>query len=212
MKNHHPKFLYPLVILFISSVSYSQLFDYKKELIKRMFPATDTTSSKILATYLAVTDLEAEHSIRIIQVGNQSYIEAHIVEKNLQKELSLYGSDFLRMKENVPFNIKTTENIALISNSFRDKMLKVFARVIEMTKIARDPTNTLNADGTITLMAYDGPTYEFTTHDNRKLSCAEIIYPLDSTDFRYLVTKTNQQLVNDLMNNLFDESKYTIFN
>jgi hypothetical protein len=87
-------------------------------------------------------------------------------------------------------------------------MLSIFYKVISYGDV--EPIRTVNANGFISIRLYDGPTYEFVIND-KVHSQSTIEFSLDSTDFRDKVIKTNLQIVNDLKNNTFDESKYDIY-
>jgi hypothetical protein len=90
-------------------------------------------------------------------------------------------------------------------------MLSIFYKVIFYGHVK--PSRIVHADGSISLWTYDGPTYEFVINDSvhSQSTIGFSLDPTDSTDLRNKVIKTNLQIVNDLKNNTFDESKYDIY-
>lgn len=210
MKIYPRKSLYLLVLLLISGSIYSQngtfWFNYGSELEKRLCPVIDTTTTKEIVLFISTpASVKPEHSIRIVEIGNQSFIEARILERNLWDELSILT------KENDSLSIKTSLFITPVSNSFRNKMVMTFSKVIVLDENTIKPKDFQEVDGTRHIQIFDGTTYEFIIKDNGVLSHAKIRYELDSTDFRYQVSNTNLQIINDLKNNSFNESKYDIY-
>lgn len=208
MKSCLFKFLYLLTLLLIPGSIFSQngifWFNYESELEKRLNPVIDTITTKEVVFFKAKPSfIEPEHSIRIIEFGNQTFIEARILERNLWTKLSELT------KQNDSLLIKTYLFVKPVSISFRNKMIIAFSKVIVLD------TNTIkrkeyeSSDGTIHgVQIFDGTTYEFITNSNGVLSKAIIRYELNSSDFRWQVINTNLEIINDLKNDLFNESKY----
>jgi len=212
MKIFQQKFYCLLAMLLISALIYSQngtfWFDYRSELVKRIYPVIDTTTTKEIVLFIATPpSVKPEHSIRIVDIGNKSFIEVRILERNLWDELSKLT------KQNDSLSIKTYLFITPISGSFRNKMLMAFSNVIVLDENRIKPKNYQTVDGTIHgLQIFDGTTYEFVINKNGILSQSKIQYDLDSTDFRSRIAMTNLQIINDLKNNSFNEFKYDVFN
>jgi len=180
---------------------------------KYLSPPIDTTGTKEIALFMGInTSPIPEHSIRIIKSCNQFSIEARIFEKNLLDARADYTLSILEGKEVSPFSIETFTYIIPISDSLKDRMLSTFSKVISYDDDSIKPKVTITANGSLSgVMLYDGPTYTFAIND-KVHSKMDIQYPLDSTDFRYQVVNTIFQLINDIKNKSFDDSKSIIFN
>lgn len=108
-------------------------------------------------------------------------------------------------------SLKTIEFTKPISTTFRNKLLMAFYKVIDLHSKTNKSVSYQDANGDVHLRLYDDPIYKFTVKDNDSWSSAKIEYDLDPTDFRYTVAITNLQLINDLKNGTFSESKYEIY-
>lgn len=213
MKTLKCKLLFLLTLFLLPNAAYSQFsYKYESELNKYLSPPIDTTTTKEIAFFMGASTYPIpEHSVRIIKSHNKFSIEARIFGKNLLKVMSDYKGSVLRGNDKNSYSIETFTSIIQISDSMKDKMINVFKKVITYNDDSVKPKLTLNADGSISgVRLYDGPTYQFII--NKKVpSQMNIDYDLDSTDFRSLVIQTNLQIINDLKNNSFDESKYDIY-
>lgn len=192
-----------IVAVLITSIGYSQQLSYEFELQKRLNPVIDTLTTKEIALFTAIATDVPEHSIRIVEKNSHLFIEVRILEKNLAKE---YYS--IEKKTN---SLKTIEFTKPISNAFRNKVVKAFYKVIDLHAKTNKPISYEDSNGNIHLRLYDGSIYEFTIKDNNIWSSAKIEYDLDPTDFRYRIAITNMQLINDMRNGTFKESKYEIY-
>jgi len=192
-----------IVVSLITSTGYCQQLSYESELQKRLNPVIDTLTTKEIALFTAIATDVPEHSIRIVEENSHLFIEVRILEKNLAKEYYSIG-------KKIEF-LKTIEFTKTISNSFMNKVVKAFYKVIDLHSKTNKSASYQDANGDVHLKLYDGPIYEFTVKDNNIWSSAKIEYDLDPTDFRYTVVITNLQLINDLKNGTFSESKYEIY-
>jgi len=192
-----------IVVSLITSMGYCQQLSYESELQKRLNPVIDTMTTKEIASFTAIATDVPEHSIRIVEKNSQLFIEVRVLERNLAKEYYSIGKK--------PDSLKTIEFTKPISNAFRNKVVKAFYKVIDLNSKTKKPISYQDANGDIHLRLYDGPIYEFTVKDNDSCSSAKIEYDLDPTDFRYTVEITNLQLITDIKNGTFNESKYEIY-
>jgi hypothetical protein len=192
-----------IVVSLITSTGYCQQLSYESELQKRLNPVIDTLTTKEIALFTAIATDVPEHSIRIVEENSHLFIEVRILEKNLAKEYYSIGKkiDFF----------KTIEFTKTISNAFMNKVVKAFYKAIDLHSKTNKSASYQDANGDVHLRLYDGPIYAFTVKDNNIWSSAKIEYDLDPTDFRYTVAITNLQLINDLKNGTFSESKYEIY-
>ena len=185
-------------------MGYCQQLSYESELQKRLNPVIDTLTTKEIATFTAIETDVPEHSIRIVEKNSQLYIEVRILEKNLAKE-------YYSIEKKKIDSLKTIEFTKPISTTFRNKLLMAFYKVIDLHSKTNKSVSYQDANGDVHLRLYDDPIYKFTVKDNDSWSSAKIEYDLDPTDFRYTVAITNLQLINDLKNGTFSESKYEIY-
>jgi len=222
MKIFQQKFFCLLALLLIIGQVYGQYgrvrFNYRSEIEKHLFPKIDTTTTKEIVLFCATPLFDsAEQSIRIVEIGNQSIIEVRVLEKNLWGELH-------KIKASDSLSIKTYLFSAPVSESFRNKMLVAFSKVIVLhnstikpKKIIRKSFGHQNGkligeDEVEGPDIFDGTSYLFRINEIGSISNTTISCPLGSDDFRYLVSMANMQMINDLKNDLFNESKYDIFN
>jgi hypothetical protein len=212
MKTFECKLFFLFTLFLLPDAVYCQFFhNYESELKIYLNPPIDTTTTKEIAFFMGASTYPIpEHSIRIIKSRNKFSIEARIFGKNLSKVITENELSILQGKNKDSYTIETFTSIKPISDSMKEKMLIVFNKVITYNDDSVKSMVKLNADGTTSLMIYDGPIYKFRVNNKDHLQM-DIQYPLDSTDFRSLVVKTNFQIINDLKNNSFYESKYTIY-
>ena len=86
-----------------------------------------------------------------------------------------------------------------------------FYKVIDLHSKTNKSVSYQDANGDVHLRLYDGPIYKFTVKDNDSWSSAKIEYDLEPTDFRFAIAVTNMQLIKDLVDGTFSESKYKIY-
>ncbi|MDP4239524.1 MAG: hypothetical protein Q8904_08665, partial [Bacteroidota bacterium] len=156
-------------------------------------------------------NLTPEYSIRIVKVNKHYELEARILDRNLLKAMSDYELSVLKGNERGVFSVGTFTYIIPITDSLKSRIVNIFNKVITFNDESARSFMTANADGTITVMVYDGPIYRFRVCENEIDSHKSIGYPLASSDFRTLVIRTNLQIIEDLRNKIFDESGYIIY-
>jgi hypothetical protein len=221
MKTFQQKLLCLIGLILISGLVYSQYgpvrFNYDSELEKRLFPKIDTATTKEIVLFCERPSFDnPEQSLRIVVIGNQTFIEARILERNLWNELN-------RIKPSDSLSVETCFFSAPISNSFRAKMLEIFSKVIVLHKSTIKPKRVIKKTVEykkgkwVTVEEkegpdfFDGTLYLFRTNDNGNMSNTTIACPLGSDDFRYQVSMANLQIINDIKNNLFVETKYDVY-
>jgi len=185
------------ILLLIPGFIYSQ-FDYRLELEKRLCPKVDISTTKEVALFVSKPSfVELEYSIRIIDIGNQSFIEARILEKNLWHE------QFNRDIQADSLLIKSYFYSASVSNYFRDKVVQVFSKIIISNE---------NRSQTTGFLFFDGTCYDFKINDSGKIASTMIDYELKYSDFEYQVAMTNLRIVDALKRHPFNELVYQIYN
>lgn len=221
MKSVKTKILCLLVLFLIKGLVYGQYgtvrFNYNLELEKRLFPKIDTATTKEIVLFCERPSFDnSEQSLRIVAIDNQSFIEVRILEKNLWIELN-------RIKPSDSLSVKTDFFSAPISNSFRAKMLETFSKVIVLDKSTVKPKRVIKKTVEykkgkwVTVEEKEGPDffdgtfYLFRINDGGIKSNTTIACPSSSDDFRYQVSMTNLQIINDLKYGTFNDLKYEIY-
>lgn len=222
MKILRQKYVYLVALLLMASYVYSQnglvRYSFKSELEKRLFPQIDTVLTKEVVLFCEMPAFDnPEQSLRIVEIGNQSFIEVRILKKNLWIELNM-------IKPNDSLSVETSYYRAPISNSFKNKMLATYSKVIVLHEDTIKPKKIIRKsfgyykgkligeDVVEGSDVFDGTSYEFRINDSGAKSSTIIRCPLGTDDFRYQVSMANFQIINDLKSNNFNESKYDIFN
>lgn len=171
--------------------------EYKNELTDRLCPEVDTSTTKVVLLFVSKPAFaDPECSIRIIDKGDQSFIEARILEKNL------WGEQYNQKKQADALSVETFFYSDPVSRTFRDKMLAAFTKVIELHE------NRIKPNG---IQLYDGICYEFMVSNNGNTLFAKIDYDLRYDDFRKKVASTNLRIIEALRRNSFNESTYDLY-
>ena len=171
---------------------------YKNELTDRLCPEVDTSTTKVVVLFIAKpSSTDPECSIRIIDKGNESFIETRILGMNLWEE------EFKQKKQSDSLSVETSFYSAPVSRSFRDKILAAFTKVIELHE------NRIKPNG---IQLYDGTCYEFMINSNGNRVFALINYSLKYDDFRDQVASTNLRIIDTMRRHSFNESAYKINN
>lgn len=171
--------------------------DYEPELTKCLQPQIDTLQGKQVLLYIAKPSfVDPEHSIRLIDSCNQSFLEARILERNLWDELTNMSK-----KGDTIISIKTHSISIPVSQKFKNKMLKIFSEVIKLNESRKRPNGPTTFDGT---------RCEFIILENGSIT-STVDYNLEKKEFDYKASVANLQIINDLKNGTFNESKYEIY-
>lgn len=206
MKIFQRNLLCILTLLSISGFVYSQ-FDYRLELEKRLYPKVDTATTKEIALFISKPSfVEPEYSIRIIDVGNKSFIEARILERNLWEEQ-------FKQNKTDSLSVETYCYSAPVSNTFRNKVLMVFSKIIVLNQNKIKANELPNASGIYKgPQIFDGICYEFIVNSNGEILSTTLAYELKYNDFEYQVAMTNLRIVDALKRHFFNESVYKVYN
>lgn len=198
----HRKWMCFLAFFLLTCLAYGQAekerFDlpekYPVRLAEHLSPNIDTLIANKMALFYGRPSFNPEYSIRIVEHGDQSYIEGRFLEKNLWHELF---ERFMKQDKNL-FSVNVSLNSMPISNEFKEKMLDAFSHVIHCTRTIDDCDD----------VPFDGINYVFTLFDeNERVGSLETRSPKPATienDMANLFT----QMANDLKNQSWDEKKY----
>lgn len=169
---------------------------YPARLAEHLFPNIDTLVANEIALFYAKPSFEPQYSIRIIERGDQSYIEGRFLEKNLWHELF----ERYMKQDKEPFSVNVSLDSMPISNKFKERMLDAINKLIHFNKAIE------NCD----MVQFDGISYVFILFDkNEKNSTLEIDTPKPGaieSDMANLFT----QMANDLKSQSFEEEKYMV--
>lgn len=169
---------------------------YFAELKKHLYPPVDSLTTRELALFTVFPEIKSNSSLRLIEKNGKTYLEARSLEKNLWVETLTSFSNH----SYVPLNLKVNVYAEIVTQQFTNNMLEVFNKAIVWLN-NQPKTNRI----------YDGDSYDFRISDNGKITSASVNADLDSTDVRMQVINTNLQIINDLKNGSFSESKYQIY-
>jgi hypothetical protein len=98
-----------------------------------------------------------------------------------------------------------------ISNSFKNKILVNFSKVIENNKSDDESEKLKKIPGqSVRIRLYDGTIYEFEVNNDMSVKHTIIKREPIIGDLYYKVTTTNDQIINDLKDGTFNELKYDI--
>lgn len=201
----HQKLFCQLIMIlfagFVSGQSQKKGIDlskgYKNELTDRLCPEVDTSTTKVVVLFIAKpSSTDPECSIRIIDKGNESFIEARILGMNLWEE------QYKQKKQADSLSIESSFYSVPVSRSFRYKMFAAFKKVIELHE------NRIKPNG---IQLYDGICYEFMVNNNGNKLFAKIDYNLKYDDFRDQVASTNLRIIDVMRRHSFNESAYEIY-
>ncbi len=164
---------------------------YKSRLEEHLFPQIDTLIEKEVVLFFAKPSFNPEYSIRIVERGNQSFIEGRSLEKNLWSELL----EHIKKQDEKSFSLNVSFYSKLISNNFKDRMLTSIANLIHNKKINDE-------------LPVDGISYDFRIFDKReRVRSVEVNSPKSGTIDDNMVNLCTQ-MINDLKSQSFDETKY----
>lgn len=167
---------------------------YQAQLTEHLFPNIEKLGVNEIVLFYAKPSLEPEYSIRIVERGDQSYIEGRFLEKNLWYELLRH---FINHNEN-PFSVNVSLDSMQISNKFKERMLDAINNLINYDKAITDCND----------LVFDGIRYVFAIFDkNERVSTIEIRSPEPGT-LEYDLANLFTQMANDLKSQSFDEVVY----
>lgn len=200
------KLLCSLMLLILTGFGFSQSITkridthklYKTELEKHLFPPVDTLNTVQVLLFMVIPEVDPNSSLRIIDIGEKSFLEVRYLEKNVWVEL-LTSLVEHRYK---PMSLKIHFLSVPISKYFKNKMLTAFIKVIMLNESEIKPSRS---------QIFDGTNYSFRTYENGEIKYASMNSELNSYDFRNKVSLTNIQIINDIKNNSFNESNYEIY-
>jgi hypothetical protein len=164
---------------------------YRMQLEKYLAPQIDTLTENEIVLFYAKPSFEPEFSIRIIERGNQCFIEGRFIDKNIWLDLI----EHYIKKEKKAIQVEVCLYTMPISNDFQEKILANVASVIQNKKITDE-------------MLLDGTSYEFWTFDKiNRVRSVEVNSP-DSGTIEETLIKFFMRITNDLRSQTFDEKKY----
>jgi hypothetical protein len=172
---------------------------YFAALKKHLYPPVDSLTTRELALFVVFPEVEPNSSLRLIDKNGKTYLEVRSLEKNLWVEtLTSFANHSY-----TPINLKVNVYSTIVSQQFANNMVEAFNEVIARQNSQPKPEP---------YSIYDGTIYDFSINDNGKIASVSINADVDSTDVRMQVVTANLQIITDLKNDSFDQSKYQIYN
>ncbi len=169
---------------------------YKTEIEYRLHPGEKDQSAVEIIFFMARPSFKIpEYSLSVVEINSKFYIRARILEKNLWEELSQ-----AKEKKQQLSPVQTPVYSRSISSSFKDSLLNTFRKSILSYKKKKKP------EGVICW--FDGTVFEFNVFLGNTLDHIKIDDDLKDNDYEKKSIILLDQIINDLKDGSFDESKY----
>ena len=169
---------------------------YEAQLKEHLFPKIDSLGANDVVLFVTKPSFSAEYSIRVIEHGGQSFIEARFLEKNLGDEIH----HRLIKHDEKPFSVNVNVYSAPISNHFKKRMITAFTKVISNKQISKV--------GEYEELAVDGIVYEFYTFNKKEMGQSKKVNSPEVGTMEDNMIKILIQLSDDLKTQSFDEANY----
>ena len=167
----------------------------RKEHKKHLYPSVDSLTTKELAVFVLSPHVKPNASLRLIERNAMFYIEVRIMYKNVSAEV-------IQAFRNHCYNqleLHTDSFTVEMSEDFKNKMLVAFRQTVNQKFVDLFPKKT---------EIYDGTNYNFWINEEAKTTVINIREDGDSRYYGWKFAKINLQIIDDIKNGVFDESKY----
>ncbi len=168
----------------------------KAELERHLYPQVNAKTTKELAVFLVLPHVGNNSSLRLIERNGKGYIEIRYLHRNVGTEVL---TAFISNKYS-ELSIPSDSFIVEVSECFKIKVLSAFRETVNQ-KI------TIDSDHNI-IETYDGTNYNFWLNENDKTKSISIRDDGDTRYYGWKFAKINLQIIDDIKNGVFDESKY----
>lgn len=164
---------------------------------KHLYPTVDSLTTKELAVFVLSPHVKPNASLRLIEKNGNAYIEARILYKNVSAEVitAFRNHNYKQLK------LQTDIFTVKISDGFKTRMLNTFKKTANQKFVDLFPKN---------LEIYDGTNYNFWINEDAKTMAINIREDGDARYFGWEFAKINLQIIEDIKNGVFDESKYKL--
>ncbi|NDP20516.1 MAG: hypothetical protein GZ091_05500 [Paludibacter sp.] len=165
---------------------------------KHLYPTVDSLTTKELAVFVLSPHVKPNASLRLIERNAKAYIEARILYKNVSAEVitAFRNHNYKQLK------LQTDSFSVEISDSFKTKMLYAFRKTVHQKFVDLFPKK---------IEIYDGTNFNFWIYEDSKTTSINIREDRDSRYYGWQFAKINLQLIDDLKNGMFNESKYDVY-
>ncbi len=165
---------------------------------KHLYPIVDSLTTKELAVFVLSPLVKPNASLRLIERNAKAYIEARILYKNVSSEvITAFKSHNYKQ-----LIIQTDSFTVEVSQCFKTKMLDAFRRTVNQKFVDLFPKK---------IVVYDGTNYNFWLNEDAKTTAINIQEDGDARYYGWKFAKLNLQIIDDIKNGVFDESKYEIY-
>lgn len=169
----------------------------KVEHKKYLYPTVDTLTTKELAVFVLYPQVEPNASLRLIERNGKAYIDTHILYKNISSEVILV----LKNRNYKQLKLQSDCFTVEVSDVFKTKMLDAFRQTVNQKFVDLFPKK---------IEIYDGTNYNFWLNKGAKITSINIREDGDARYYGWKFAKINLQIIDDIRNGVFDESKYEL--
>ena len=171
---------------------------YFSELKKYLYPPVDSLTTKELAVFVLFPNEKPNSSLRVIERKSKTYIEVRILHKNVGVELlTAFKSHNYRQ-----LALQSDSFTVEVSKYFKFRILEAFRKTVNEKFIDMFPRK---------IEIYDGTIFNFWFNENTKTTSKNIREDGNSMYFGWKFAKINLQIIDDIKNGVFEESKYDIY-
>lgn len=164
---------------------------------KHLHPTVDSLTTKELSVFILSPQVKPNASLRLIERNTKTYIEARILYKNISNETisAFKNHNYKQLKLKLDsFNVE-------ISDSFKVKMLDAYRQTVNQKFIDLFPKK---------ILLYHGTNLNFWINEDGTMKSKNIREDMDAIYYGWQFAKINLQIIDDLKNGAFDETKYDI--
>lgn len=164
---------------------------------KHLYPSVDSLTTKELAVFVLSPPVKPNASLRLIERNGKAYIEVRILHKNISNAVisAFRDHNYKQLKlQSDSFSVE-------IRDSFKTKMLDAFRQTVNQKFVDFYPKK---------IEIYDGTNYNFWLKEGAKTTSKGIREDGDARYFGWQFAKINLQVIDDIKNGVFNESKYEI--
>lgn len=167
----------------------------KSELQKHLYPPVDSLTTKELAVFVLFPLGKPNSSLRLIEKNGKIYIEVRFLYKNVGEEtLAAFVNHSYK-----PMTLEIYSFTVEVSRCFKNIMLDAFKKTVHEKFIDMFPKK---------IELYHGTSFKFWINENGNTVSIVIKKDSDPLYFGQKLAKINLQIIEDLKNGVFDESKY----
>ncbi len=165
---------------------------------KHLYPTVDSLTTKELAVFVLSPHVKPNASLRLIERNAKFYIETRILDKNISAEVIMAFKNRNYKQLKLQSDCFTVE----VSDVFKTQMLDAFRQTVNQMFVDLIPKK---------IEIYDGTNYNFWLNEGAKTTSKIIQEDGDDRYYGWRLAKLNLQIIDDLKNGVFEESKYEFY-